>query len=341
MKLSKAKLITYLFYASLTIAFVGSVTSTLAWFSSFSYARIRDFKGTAVDLNNRALQVGLLSETNLIECERYNLVRDGEYYWSKTDLSEETIKYYLENNGYAFNSLSPITSGEHKIHDDLSLKESPTELMEFDNQKEAEKNTYIKLDLLFRAKISGQIDYLKNENIYLNSFKLVNLNPSIKGIRIYFDGNNKYLTSPCHSYSSLTSEYDYTLDMGGILDLNLDGYYDYSNDREFIYGEVDGNAYYSSNSYSEERKENPTTFLSSHNPDSLILDTNRTIFKKSEFVSLNKIIDKKIALTTTDGEGIARLKIIIYLEGWSKDIIDSLINEYFSLLLSFSLYGDY
>ncbi|MGM9873306.1 MAG: hypothetical protein ACI31G_00060 [Bacilli bacterium] len=341
MKITKVKVITYLFYVVLTIAFIGSVTSSLAWFSSFSYARIRDYKGTAVDLNNRSLQVGLISEVELENYQQYNLIKEGNYYWSKIDLNEETLSYYLQKNGYAYNSLSPITSGEYITGNDLTLKESPVELLDYSSQKEASKNTYIKLDLLFRAKINGQDSYLTNENIYLSKTNISNLSNDTKGIRIFIDGNEKFLASPCHELYSLTNDYDYYLPMGGILDLNLDGYYDYIDDKEFVYGEVEGEIHYRENIYSENRKDNPTTFVSSHKPDSLIVDLNQTIFKRSEFISINRLIDNKIPLTTTNEDGIAKLSLTIYLEGWSKDIIDTMINEYFSMQLQFALYGEY
>ena len=130
----------------------------------------------------------------------------------------------------------------------------------------------------------------------------------------------------------------------GILDTDVDGYYDEDNNKEILYGEYEGDVSYSLDLENKEKYEGGNVFVSNHKPgvekvnlssvnrkkeeavklDSLKLDTKREPFKEVQPIcTLNKGEKKRIVVT-------------IYVEGWDKHMTDDICYASFDVALAFT-----
>ena len=342
-KLLKNKTASYIAVSILTLALAGITCGTFAWFNYDTRAPISELNGTSIGLNE--LQMGFISEHHLFDYEEYGLTRDDSdpnetiYWFSGHKIGPETINYILGSNGYATDTLYPVTSQKYTNGDDLELYSAP--YIFHDICDIANKEEQIRLSLVFRYEdiLADEPTYLPNENIYLSQFKLNTLNEDTfvhRAVRIYTNDKNNtaHLINP-------SSNEDGETYVGGILDLNKDGYYDCDivegKRVEHIYGQT-AEFSHKGNPESEDSEvpeESRNSFVARHKAGTYAVNSYTP--EKAEFEGFYEFRNhhKCVSTTNPDTKNYAYLDLSIFVEGWDLNVIDSQIGMQFSIELMF------
>ena len=314
---------------------VGTVSGTLAWYAYNSRVTL-SYSDTSVE-NSVQLQIGLacahaMPTEGSEDIEEFTRIMgtepeilNGEYYYFAPlgyGLNSSVLNAYLAEFGYATNELEPVTSGSYNpTTSTFGLKEAPNEQNRVPNVA-AKQTNYLKLPFIFRASKSktDTADYMENAEIWLTDAKGAASSSHdgniYKAMRIYFDRNdatytNDFIVNPDASVAGETR-------VGGLLDLSDDGYYDFDENGEIIYGEYDNSVdvadFLSDSVYgtgenpitningdgSETSRKN--TFNARHNPNT----------KYFEYSDLHKINDSDpyIPVKTAQYESLSSIKPI-------------------------------
>ena len=260
-KLNPAKFIFAFLGLSTFASLVGTVSGTLAWYAYSTRATL-SYSGTSVS-NTVQLQIGIASENLVTFAQEDEMVLDEtlesengpHYYFAPvgSGLSSVVINTYLEANGYATNSLSPVTSGSyvHGQEGEFVLKSSPNE-SSIDNSKPAQHSRFAYIPFVFRVFRSNTMivtadDYISDVEIWLSDVKVTasqsdeDQGQVSKAVRMFV---NRYsVGTHVYDYDFIlnpTAEESGATKVGGLLDLTADSYYDYDMDgNEVIFGEYD------------------------------------------------------------------------------------------------------
>lgn len=348
-------------------SFAGAITSTLAWYAYSTTASVA-YKGTSIGQSEQ-LQVGIKTDLEFSEemITQYGMefetVGDDKYVFMTpgTGLDSEIISYYLTQKGYASNELMPTTSQKYTPGDDLKLKQHLWALNER-NDAAATKKMYSEIPLAFRVCRGDDIEtrtYVKKQQVWLSAADAMadGAGEVYKAVRVHFDGDEKFIFNPSATGTNKATK------VGGVLDLNGDGYFDtdsigFAGGKEIFYGGYDGDL--------------PTPVLCDEDSDLVDIngtgnDSAHTTFTASHEASMycyNDISDVKVhkaqyytidemkpesdyighlsgghvLCTTSDDEyAIADLTMTVYLEGWDHSVIDAEINHKFALGLTFEI----
>lgn len=351
------------------LSFAGALASTVAWYAYSSNAQIA-FNGTSV-AKTEQLQVGIKTDIEFTDelVEQYGLteVTIGEdedsirYVFAAPGMGLDStiIKYYLSETGYAGITLVPVSSQSYSLDDDLKLYTSPKS---GDNilGKEAQSDWYCKLPLAFRVIKNNSDIFVKEQNIWLTDATCVadGEGEIFKSVRTHFDnGNSKFILNPTELGSSRSTV------VGGLLDLNEDGYYDSSSlfdsvtGDEIIYGQYSGNPERTFNEEDSDivdinntgNSDEITTFTAKHRRNNNIYSSYEGItFEEAEYYAMediaplhaaNGMLSGGIPITTTsnDDAAIADVTLTVYIEGWDHSVIDNQIGYGFDLGLTFEI----
>lgn len=325
----------------MSIALTGITCGSFAWFTYMTRAKIEEFQGVTVGFGN--LQAGFISDVDLPEAEQYGLVRDDStyeqtIYWIDGHTIEpDTMHYFLGMNGYATDTLHPVTTRKYQNGESLSaLYSAPRTL--YDSTDQAEKADYIHLPFVFRYEdIIDEGTFIGDENIYLSQVKLNVTNSSShihESIRIHTDNHieNIHMINPSSSDDGSTN-------VGGTLDLNGDGYYDSTyvgTDRyEFIYGQLKESPQYNDFPEVDDTPIFDDTFHSGHK--SGVYAVKAIDPEVAEYEGMYEFRNKRKFVTTTNPHtnNLAFLDLSIFVEGWDLSVIDSEIGIPFSMELKF------
>lgn len=384
---------------------VGTVSGTLAWYAYNSRVTL-SYSGTSVE-NSVQLQIGLACAHEMVangsgemdaflETMEDPEIIDGVYYYFAPlgyGLSSTVINGYLKEFGYATNELTPLTSGYYDPDPtkncDFSLKSAPTTELP-NSTSAAETKNYLKLPFIFRASDSKTetAHFIENAEVWLTDAKGVASSEHdgdiFKAMRVFFDRVDKidendtnpcayetdYIVNPAATVSGETK-------VGGLLDLTADGYYDYDDQKEVIYGEWDtdtladpttllsdayvapagGAPYYDLNgSGSEIAKADANTFSSRHHAGSMYYtyeSLNSIPFRTAKYESLSAVkpvrdssgklsnpAGKVTSVCKTAGSAlnyIGRVDAYIWLEGWDHVVIDKEQFHAFDFGLTFEI----
>ena len=137
---------------------------------------------------------------------------------------------------------------------------------------------------------------------------------------------------------------------GGILDINKDGIYDNDGNKEYLYGEYEGNPSYlpgidiaPSDDEIESAKNNHNTFLACHQKDVEQVDITSINIKKENALKLDSVtfdFDDPLKPTTpichVEGGTTKRIVISIYVEGWDKRMTDDIDKASFDINIAFT-----
>ena len=273
MKKSKpAKLLLGVLGLATFTSLVGTVSGTLAWYAYSTRATI-SYSGTSVN-NTVQLQIGIASPTKVVSVDeirnndelnyetKRELLEMYEEFWNTVDevkwdsdnnyyyfapigagLSSPIINAYLNSNGYATNSLSPVTSSAFKRGDAFVLRTSPNPDPNH-SFKPARKDYYATIPFVFRVIRSNTTainSYVENIELWLTDAKVRASSTDdgniYKAIRMFVDRKNDYEDNFILNPSA--QEPGETV-VAGLLDLTRDEYYDYDEfDNEIIYGEYE------------------------------------------------------------------------------------------------------
>ena len=125
------------------------------------------------------------------------------------------------------------------------------------------------------------------------------------------------------------------------LDLNHDGFYDFKNAYEYVYGEYETLDYNSSATVDgEDSATFQDTFNAVHRNGNRAINESSTVFSTSEFKGYNEVVTNTKTLTVVDSEGYGYLSMDVYLEGWDKVFTDEEQNHAFSLSLDFEAHDN-
>ena len=312
---------------------VGTVSGTLAWYAYNARVTL-SYSGTSVE-NSVQLQIGLacahaMPTSGSEDLEEFARVmgtepevHNGEYYYFAPlgyGLSSSVINAYLKEFGHATNEVEPVTSGSFDpAVGGFKLKEAPSAQNRVPNVDAKEKN-YLKLPFIFRASKSKTdvADYMENAEIWLTDAKgaaSVSGEGNIyKAMRLYFDRDDTNYTSDfiVNPEANTAGE----TRVGGLLDLSDDGYYDFDEKGEVVYGEYDTSVnprdFLSATAYGTGENpildingtgnsvEHKNTFNSRHHPDT----------KYFEYSDLHKVndTDPYIPVKTAKYESLSSIK---------------------------------
>ena len=210
------------------ILLVSSFGATFAWYQYSSNVYLK-YDGTSIG-NTMLFDIGLKSNVELTEASNYNMVKDendDSIYWCNGGISKDIASYYLTANGYATNEVNGVTSGAYLTDGQFLLKRAPyyneNYFDNFSRPIAALKRDYSHFDLVFKAsKVSGDnISSINSGDIILSNIELDSLGDIKNSIRIHFQNeSSNFIFNP----SKLEDGKD---TVGGLLDLNKDGLYDF------------------------------------------------------------------------------------------------------------------
>ena len=391
-KLKPALVFSFLGIATFA-SLVGTVSGTLAWYAYNSRVTL-SYSGTSVE-NSVQLQIGLACahemeadgsdemDDFLATMETPEVINGVYYYFAPMGygLSSSVINAYLKTFGYATNELEPITSGYYdpQVHSSFAPKAAPKaenpSLIE-----DAKQKNYLKLPFIFRASKSKSnvADYIEGAEVWLTDAKgaasSVNDGNVYKAMRLFFDRNNTdyttdFIVNPDANAAGETK-------VGGLLDLSMDGYYDFDGTKEVIYGEWDKTALADPTTLLNEPYEAPeggapyydlngtgntvdsgNTFNARHHEYVQYYDyadINNIPFRTAKYESLSSVKPirdpstgklsnpegKVTSVCVTKGAAmkyIGQVDAYIWLEGWDFNVVDKEQHHAFDMGLTFEI----
>lgn len=382
MKTNRKVTIGLIALASLTsAALIGTAAGSLAWYA-YSRTGAVSYRGTSI-ANTALLNVGIVDDP-IIEgghesyrisagtIEYYGLSRESHdghsivFTHSTNGFDYHVIAEYLSNSDYAVEKLSPITTQERSLSstEDLSLFKSPEYGHTTINQAAATTD-YAKLPLAFRVADSSNEEVV-NTDVWLTGANVQADHENIhEAVRVFIENSSrKFLMKPGSSATTTGAT-----NVGGLLDLDGDGTYDYNANsaehREYYYGQHTGTLTYAESEYGGSQADapmvnvngvedtsEPSTFYAMHNISSRIINNLDVIAPKvaeyETFGTVNPSIDPDtgdyivgttgIPITKTSGAtGVGYATFTIFIEGWDHSVIDKAAGYDFNLDLKFEI----
>lgn len=366
---------------------IGSTAGTLAWYAYYTRTTAA-FRGTSVR-SSEQLQIGLvmnngadykvsIPDSKLAALDLTKESKDGKtIYWSNTGagLSAAIVSEYLDGSVFASNYLSPVTSRNRAINEEVSLYRAPQSGDAVINT-DADSKNYVYLELAFRI-LDANGETVNGNHVWITeTLAQAAVGENVeKAIRVYVEDKSVEAESKDTPYFLLnpSSELEGTgsTKVAGLLDLNGKGVYDtYFNGKEIVYGDYDYKAPYEALDYASSPyvlPANPedyvldnvngvtdtseaSTFLAKHGAGAYLVNTNSftaktavydtlATIKPSENVSTGKYNeDSGKAVTCTDSaNNIGYANLTIYLEGWDHVVIDKINGYKFNLGIQFEI----
>ena len=375
MKTNKKVTIGLISLACLTsAALIGTAAGSLAWYA-YSRVALVSFRGTSI-ANTALLNVGIVDDgpnycISNDSINQYGLQResyDGHsivFTHSSNGFDYHVIREFLTNAGYATDELSPLTTQERALNSTnaLSLFKSPEYGQTVLNQS-AIKKDYVYLPLAFRVGDSGNSGAINTEVWLTGASVTVEQENINQAVRVFVDnGTTKFLMKP-EDRSTTTG----STKVGGMLDLDGDGTYDYNekdNNKEYYYGQYTGTPALASSEYGVDYSDAPfinangvedtsegSTFYAKHFKGSrIITNINEITPKVAEYQTFGTVMpsvdtdtgdyvvgDTGIAITnTSSASGIGYANLTIFVEGWDHSVIDKAAGYNFDLDLKFEI----
>ena len=355
-------------------ALVATVSGSLAWYA-YSRNVYFSFVGTTVS-KSVLLTVGLIDDDELLtptDISEYNLVReevdDHSIVFTKSSngFSVQAIQQYLRKYKYAVSMLFPISTGARDLNEaGFDLYKSP-DFGDVNIDTPASKSDYVRLPFAFKI-MDDSGAALADKNIWLTDATVSTSTVKIEqSVRVHVDRSGTqrdFLMKPADRSTTRGST-----KVGGLLDLDGDGTYDYNRTSglEYYYGKKKGTAplTYSTDPYGipkdlaelddvngVDKVKNPerSTFLAAHNEAAYTVnldDVEADVAEWETFGTVAPIIqeggvysegDTGLKIATTDSEGhIGYATFSIFIEGWDHSVIDKAVGYSFNLGLKFEV----
>ena len=353
-----------------SLALLASTAGSLAW---YAYSRTVEFSyvGTSV-ASSALLKIGLVDNGGYFsdeDLETYGLVKETAVEGSdtnsicfsngRTGFSTAAIRHYLKKAGNAVDKLFPVTSNARALNDNTNIKLYRSSLDSHTNfDVLVEKNAYVSLPFAFKI-IDDEAQYVAGKNVWLTDAIVQGEQEIDSAVRVHVAGASKFLMKPADS----TNGTGYTK-VGGVLDLDNDGYYDVtrSTGKEYCYGYFEETPTYSSSPYPEgtsavddvngvgDPNNTPSSFLSRHLPGYYTANIADAKPLKANYYNFGAIKPSmhengdyyigdsgKVIASTSNGSKIGYATFTIYLEGWDYSVVDRNIGMSFNLELKFEI----
>lgn len=348
LQISKSRLLTLGFAIFINVLLAGSVCGTFAWYTYATRTGFeKEYHGTTVG-ELGSLQAGIVSEVQLPEFASYELEEDAEtlasegkyIYWCEEVIQADTINYVISNNGSATTRLTPVTSASYNDFDNpdnFRLYKEPTPGSNYivdDPSSYAKSNQYVYIPLVLRYEDELNLgSYLPNLDIHITECNIgtsMDNKELYKAVRVYTNnGNRGYIINPSASQDDVNY-------VGGVLDLNHDGFYDYDDTgHEVVYGEAVTSHYLDEPTPEDQTipKAQRSTFNAGHKRGTYQIDQDNFVARSVAYHRLSKFTNKEVAVTTTDSNyyNMAKLGITIYVEGWDSHVTDQEYNSGFNI----------
>ena len=356
LNIAKSRLITFSAAILFNISLAAIVCGTFAYYTYATRTGLqKEYHGTTVgDIGS--LQAGLVSEVQIEDCFDYDLTEDARtladerlyIYWCGETISARTIEHVLESNGYASTEMYPVTTGafdgENQRPESFKLFKSPSYQRNYDTNNinyYADKFNYVHLDFVFRFEDVNNVgQYLSGYNIFLSKFQLETAEEGhelYKSVRFYWtNGSEGHLVNPsAHAPGTDIA--------GGVLDLNADGFYDYSNTsfREIIYGEYEHREFYSTKTAEDGilDEEELDSFNAKHKGGVYALNEETFVPKTISYIGIDGLTSRSqpITFTNPNYHNIGRFTMNLFFEGWDRHVINKEIGFGYNLDLSFAV----
>ena len=356
----------------ISISLLGTIAGSLAWYA-YSQNVTLSYVGTSVS-NSSLLNVGLIdngttrifSDNDLVtyNLERKDVTENNQttsivFSKSRHGFPLLALQQYLSHTQSAVTTLYPVTTNERALNatGDLTLYKSP-EYAETSFNTVADLTDYVTLPFAFRV-LGDNSEYIGNKSIWLTETTVQAERGLEDSIRIHVDGENKFLMKPADQEVRKG-----TTKVGGVLDLDGDGYYDYSGvyNTEYCYGKFNGSTgtadplqpgdegYDSLADVNGTNAEAASTFYAKHKPG---VRTATFTPLEAEYYSFGKVAPKedgegnyyedtehdegKAIAVTSSTTGIAYATFKIFIEGWDHSVIDRAAGYSFTLELRFEV----
>ena len=378
-KFNPAKLLFGFLGLATFASLVGTVSGSLAWYAYSTRATL-SYTGTSIEKADQ-LQVGICSPTRITtyttkEMSEETYEGDNNYYYFApvgNGLTSSLLTKYLDANGYATNYLIPATSGSYQDGDALHLKRSPIQEMH-GNVRPSQKGDYAYFQFVFRiakSTFSSTTEYLDGQEIWLKDAtaraSFAGNGSVYKSLRIFVDRTgtlSNYIFNPSAEQAGFTK-------VGGVLDLDNNGYFDYDGDgKEILYGDYDTtvntdsklsvDGYNDADEISDVNQSGATeadSFTAAHAQGIRYFTKEKLAecgIKTAQYKCLSDITpvsdgsgrltnpdpDNPVSICKTAGNEdhyFARVNMTIYLEGWDFSVIDTELNHLFDIGLTFEI----
>lgn len=367
MKASRKVTIGLISLFSLTaVGVFGTTAGTLAWFI-YSRTSAFSFVGTAV-AKSVLLNAGIVDDNHYITdhvISTYNLNRvelDGHsivFTRSSGGLDYHVIKEYLFWTEYNSSMLFPVTTKERTLSDTsaLTLYKSP-DFGDTSISTIANKSDYVKIPFAFMVDDDSTTPV--NTDVWLVDSTVKASGKNIdQAVRVFIENDQRRFLFKPADYLYVNG---YT-NVGGLLDLNKDGFYDYSaGGQELYYGDHSGTISYGP-PYPYDPDDcdydnvngvsylHPSTFYAKHLKDVETIDLTGITPMKADYYSFGNVkplvnsegdyyasATRGLKICSTDSaSGVGYATFTIFIEGWDHVVIDDAAGYSFSLNLRFEI----
>lgn len=350
---SRNRLITFGFAILFNTILAASVCGTFAWYAYATRTGFeKQYHGVTIG-DTGSLQLGILSDVELDDYNDLELKEDKEtlanenkiIYWcinTENKVSPDILNSILSANGSATASLHPVTTGSNDLMqaNGFRLYKNPSFLHDYhlDDRSWAEKDEYVHIPFVFRFENSDGNSYVDGKEIFFTQCdaEIDSETPEKeihKATRAFLDnGTTSYLINP-------NVNNDGSDVVGGILDLNGDGFYDYYENKEVIYGESESfdyedNVTADDGTLSEDER---TTFLSNHKSGVYALNEETFVPKRVNYYCMRQFenMSQPVTITSANDQYLARLDFYAFVEGWDTHVIDREIGSAFNMEINF------
>ena len=350
------------------VALISTTAGALAWYAYSRSVRF-SFIGTSVT-KSALLSVGLVDDNNYLssqDCETFGLsieTHDNHrilFTQSQNGLSVQAIRKFLFNSPHAVDRLFPLTTQDRALNDEstLQLWKNP-EYGTTDINIPASPNEYVVLPFAFKILNEDQ-DHIANKHVWITECVSQAQRGIQGGLRIYIEGTDRnFLMRPSDS-STVSGK----TKVGGVLDLDGDGTYDYNKGSlyEFAYGKFENTATYSSTEYGIPKADAPldnvngvddvseaSTFLAKHYEHAYTANIAAAKPLVAEYETFGTVKPSVTSngeyytgetgvpiASTNSGSKIGYTTMTIFIEGWDHSVIDKAAGYQFNLGLKFEI----
>ena len=351
-------------FTALTL--IGGVAGSLAWYAYSRTVRF-SFVGTTVS-KSALLGVGLVDDDNYFTDQDlidYNLYRETHdthtivFTRSRNGFSLQAIQKYLFKSPHAVEKLFPLTTRARAINDQstLQLYKSP-EYSVTDLTSPASPSDYVVLPFAFKI-IDEQSDYVADKKVWLTDAVCTAQENIQNSVRVYVEGTNRnFLMKPADGANQTGST-----KVGGVLDLDGDGTYDYNKNtmEEYCYGDFTNTPTHSTTPYPEEIPPvydnvngvtdlHASTFYAAHKTDVYTADIASAQPLVQEYETFGTVKPNESSdghyyagdhgipiCATANNSKIGYATFTIFVEGWDHSVVDKAAGYSFNLGLTFAI----
>ena len=216
------------------------------------------------------------------------------------------------------------------------MTEAATEhFLQFETFFRCDEPCHLYLDHTTKAK---PLERWNKERAAQSNYSEEELNRVLDSVRVSFYSEETFIITEPNQDEASHTQYG-----GPLWARNWEGYYDYDNGKEILFGEYTGTPTYSEASPTDTPKpDNASSFNAYHKAGVEIVNPDSVTYATEESYPLDSILFQGGAtagnahcLGTLKANEDYRLVISIYIEGWDRDLTDALATGKFSLDLRF------